>query len=174
MRALDAAGGDGVDVALAQHDVVLAADLDLVAVLGAEQHAVADLGRRARSGPSADDLGPHQALGHLRGGRDEDAARRAPLAVLSRDLHQQPVVQHLDRELVVVGRRHGGRRYRLDGSDRTHFDAGRGHQRLGLGDRVLAEVEDRGRQHGVGAALDDALDEVLERARRRRWRSPGR
>ena len=35
---------------------------------------------------------------------------------------------------------------------------------LGLGDGVLAEVEDRGRQHGVGAALDHAVDEVLERA----------
>ena len=35
---------------------------------------------------------------------------------------------------------------------------------FGLGDRVLAEVEDRRRQHGVGAAVDDPLDEVLERA----------
>ena len=39
-----------------------------------------------------------------------------------------------------------------------------GEQRLGLGDGVLAEVEDRRRQHGVGTAVEDALDEVLERA----------
>ena len=43
-------------------------------------------------------------------------------------------------------------------------DAGGGHDRLGLGDGVLAEVEDRRGQDGVGAALDDALDEVVERA----------
>ena len=49
-------------------------------------------------------------------------------------------------------------------SRRTDRDPPRGHQRLGLGDGVLAEVEDRRRQHGVGTALDDALDEVLERA----------
>ena len=35
---------------------------------------------------------------------------------------------------------------------------------LGLGHRVLAEVEDRRGQHGVGAALGDALDEVVEGA----------
>ena len=29
---------------------------------------------------------------------------------------------------------------------------------------VLAEVEDRRRQHGVGAAVEHALDEVVERA----------
>ena len=33
---------------------------------------------------------------------------------------------------------------------------------LGLTDRVLAEVEDRSRQHGVGAALECALREVLQ------------
>ena len=161
-----------MDVALAQDEVVVAADLDLVAVLGVEQHLVADLdGAHVRA--DGDDLGPRQPLGHLRGGRDEDAARRAPLALLAGDLHQEPVVQHLDRQL-VVRRRHGRRRYRLEGSDRTHGDAGRGHQRLGLGDRVLAEVEDRGRQHGVGAALDARRRPGARACRRRRWRSPGR
>ncbi len=43
-------------------------------------------------------------------------------------------------------------------------DAGGGQRRLGLGHRVLAEVEDRRRQHGVGAAVHHALDEVVERA----------
>ena len=46
---------------------------------------------------------------------------------------------------------------------RSDGHASGGHQRLGLGDGVLAEVEDRCRQHGVGAALDDAVDEVVER-----------
>src|SRR4051812_47919237 len=40
----DPFGGHGVQIALAQHDVVLALDLDLVAVVGAEQHAVTRLG----------------------------------------------------------------------------------------------------------------------------------
>ena len=39
-----------------------------------------------------------------------------------------------------------------------------GHGGLGLGDGVLAEVEDRRRQHGVGAAVEHAVDEVVERA----------
>ena len=96
-----------MEVALAQHDVVVAADLDLVAVLGAEQHPVADLGR-AHVLAERDDLGPHQPLGDLRGGRDEDAARRSALAVLVGDAHQQPIVEHLDRQLLVV-QGHGGR-----------------------------------------------------------------
>ena len=49
-------------------------------------------------------------------------------------------------------------------SGRSDGDASGCHQRLGLGDGVLAEVEDRRRQHGIGAALEDALDEVVERA----------
>src|SRR5918995_1597656 len=42
----------------------------------------------------------------------------------------------------------------------AHRDPSLGHQRLGIGDRVLAEVEDRRRQHGVGTALGDAVGEV--------------
>src|SRR5207245_2549666 len=55
--AVDALGGDGVDVALAQDEVLLTADLDLVAVLGVEQHRVAGL-EVAHVGPDGDDLGP--------------------------------------------------------------------------------------------------------------------
>ena len=54
-RFLDALGGDGVHVALAQDDQVLAVHLDLVLVLGGEEHLVADLDlphvRRRRPGP---------------------------------------------------------------------------------------------------------------------------
>src|ERR687898_1940656 len=45
-----------------------------------------------------------------------------------------------------------------------HDDASRRHQGLRLGHGVLAEVEDRRRQHRVGPPFGDALDEVLERA----------
>src|SRR5690606_1785233 len=43
-------------------------------------------------------------------------------------------------------------------------DAGAAEVLLGLGDRVLAEVEDRSRQDGVRAALDETLHQVVERA----------
>ena len=47
---------------------------------------------------------------------------------------------------------------------------GRRHRRLRLADRELAVVEDRRGEHGVGAAFLDAVDQVLQRARRRRTR----
>jgi len=87
-----------VHVPLAQDDQVLAVHLDLVLVLGGEEHLVAHLDL-ADAGPDAAGLAPHQPLGHLRGRRDEDAARRAPLAVLLAQRDQDAVVQHLDREL---------------------------------------------------------------------------
>ena len=46
-----------------------------------------------------------------------------------------------------------------------HGDPGRAHVLLRLGDRVGAVVEDRGDEHGVGAALEDARRQVLELAR---------
>src|SRR5438105_651109 len=45
---------------------------------------------------------------------------------------------------------------------RSHGDPAPGQVLLGLPDRVLAEVEDRRRQHGVGTPLERALGEVLE------------
>ena len=45
-----------------------------------------------------------------------------------------------------------------------HRDAGLRHASLRLPDRELAEVEDRGSEHGAGVALLDALDEMIERA----------
>src|SRR5262245_35768863 len=93
-----------MDVALAQHDVVAALHLDLVAVFGREQHEIADLGR-AHVLAVGDDLRPHQPLRHLRRRRDEDATLAAPLAVGVRDAHEHAVVEHLDRQL-VVGRAH--------------------------------------------------------------------
>ncbi|TGD72625.1 divergent polysaccharide deacetylase family protein [Mangrovimicrobium sediminis] len=44
----------------------------------------------------------------------------------------------------------------------AHFDAAGGHEGLGLGDGVLGEVEDAGGEHRVGAALRDAVDQMLQ------------
>ena len=49
-------------------------------------------------------------------------------------------------------------------SDRSDGDPGFAQDVLGLGDGVLAEVEDRRGEHRVGAAHQHALDEVVERA----------
>src|SRR3954466_10509139 len=100
--ALDAFGGHGVDVPLAQDQVFLASDFDLVAVLRVEQHAVAwlDISNvRAYS----NDLGPDQALRQLGRGWDQDPATGLALAVGPRDLHEQPVRLHLDGLLGVLG-----------------------------------------------------------------------
>src|SRR4029453_13368157 len=64
-----------VDVALAQDDVVIAPDLDLVAVLGVEQHLVPDL-HGPDVGADGHHLGPRQPLGHLGGRGDGDGAAR--------------------------------------------------------------------------------------------------
>jgi hypothetical protein len=98
------AGGYGVEVAFTEHDVVLALDFDLVAIIGAEQHAILHL-TGAHVLAEGDDLGPHQSLGDLRCRRDENATRGAALAFVPRDFHQQAIVEHLDRQLLV---RHGG------------------------------------------------------------------
>ena len=100
----------GVDVALAQDDVVLAPDLDLVSVLGAEQHTIGHF-HRAHVRTDRDHLGPGEALAELRSRRDEDAARGTPLAVGPVDLHEDAIGEHLDGETIVRG--HGRKRYRV-------------------------------------------------------------
>src|SRR3954454_13878260 len=67
-----ARGGVGVDVALTEDEVLVAADLDLVSGIGREQDAVA-LFDVAHGGAHRDDLGPDEAPVHVRGGGDEDA-----------------------------------------------------------------------------------------------------
>src|SRR5690349_14170100 len=64
-------GGDGVDVALTQDEVLVAADLDLEPGIGGEQHAVAGL-EVAHRGAHLHDLGPDQPPVHVGGGRDQD------------------------------------------------------------------------------------------------------
>ena len=62
-----------MQIALAQHQVGLACHLDLVGIVRAEQHPVAELDRTNML-PDAGDLAPDQALGDLGGGGDQDAA----------------------------------------------------------------------------------------------------
>ena len=109
-------GSDGVDVAFAQDDVVGAAHFDLVAVFGVEQHLVAGL-HAPHVGTGRHDLGPGEPLADLGGGGDEDATAAPPLALGITELHEDAVVEHLDRKAVVVVELavlgvHGPQRYR--------------------------------------------------------------
>src|SRR5437879_1064569 len=58
----------------------------------------------------------------------------------------------------------GWRGFVTNSSRPPHRDAPGGEVLLGLPDRVLAEVEDRGGQDGAGAAVGDALVQVFEGA----------
>ena len=88
-------------VALTQDDVVLAAHLDLIAILGAEQHLIA-LFHRPHVGTHGNDLGPHEPFPHLCGGRDEDPTGRASLTLGSTEVDEDSIVEHLDREFLSV------------------------------------------------------------------------
>src|SRR5205823_3550705 len=46
----------------------------------------------------------------------------------------------------------------------AYLDAGLRHRLLGLTDGEFAVMEDRSRQHCVGSADNDAVDEILQRA----------
>jgi uncharacterized protein len=96
-----------VDVALAQDDVVLAPDLDLVAILGVEEHPIAGL-HVAHVRPHGHDFSPHQPFAHLGSGRNEDPAGRSPLTLGTTHVDHDPVVQHLDGELLIIGGRRVG------------------------------------------------------------------
>lgn len=105
-----------MDVALAQDDVVGAPHLNLVAVLGVEEHLVAGL-HVPHIRPSGHDLGPGEAPPDLGGGGDQDATATAALALGVAQSHEDAVVEHLDRQAVVVVELavlgvHGGQRYR--------------------------------------------------------------
>jgi len=112
----------GVEVALSQHDEIVATDLDLVPIVRAEQHVVTDLGA-AHVRPEGHDLGPHEPLRHLRRRRNEDAPSGLALAVLLAQLHQQAVVEHLDRKLLVdVGHEREGTVARVESIQLTTSD----------------------------------------------------
>ena len=92
--------GNGVEIAFAEHDVVLATDFDFVPIVGAEQHLVVHLGcPYIRS--EGDDIGPDQPLRNRGRRRDQDAARRGTFAVLLAHFDEQTVIEHFDRDLLV-------------------------------------------------------------------------
>src|SRR5918994_7338590 len=84
---------DGVQIALAEQDVVVASDLDLGPVRRVEQNAVPDLDG-ADIAAYGDHPGPGEPPANGGGGWDDDAGRRTPPPRLTRPCPPQPVVQH--------------------------------------------------------------------------------
>ena len=89
-------------VALAEDDVVLTANLDLVSILGAEQNLIAAF-HRSDVWSDGHDFGPHQALADLRRCRNEDSAGRTALPLWSTQVHEHSIVQHLDGKFFAAG-----------------------------------------------------------------------
>ena len=88
-------------VALAQDQVLLAADLDLEAAVGREEHAIGRLdGPNGRA--RGDDLGPHEAAIDVCCGRDENPGARLAIAGLRRRHQEKPVGGHADRLFDLV------------------------------------------------------------------------
>ena len=119
-------GGYSMNIPFSQDDVIVAADLDLVTVLGIKQDLVPNLhGPYVRSGGYH--LCPTQTLTHLGGSRYQDSAGGPPLTILCVGADQNSVVQHLDRETLVV----------RGSGDRVAVQRGRVrpvvHQRNGIG-----------------------------------------
>ena len=85
----------------------------------------------------------HSSVGPILDDRRDQAGRR------ERDVGEGQVVGGCLR------RSRDGLRHEADG------ESGRGHRGLHVGDRVDPPMEDRGRQDGVRAALDDRPDEVV-------------
>ena len=90
-------------VAFAQHDEVITLHFDLEAIFWAEQHPIANFGRANRR-TERDNLRPNETLGHLRRRRNQNATGCASLAIVAANFDEEPVAQHLDRELVGFGR----------------------------------------------------------------------
>lgn len=89
-------------IALAQDDVVLTANLDLVAVLGAEQHLIATL-HGSDVWSDCHHFSPDQSLADLGRCGDQNAAGRPTLALRPAQMNKHTVVQHLDGEFLAVG-----------------------------------------------------------------------
>lgn len=102
MGVIEALGGNGVDVAFSQDDVIGAPDLNLVAILGVVQHRVAKF-HGTDVGTDGHHRCPREPFANLRGGRDQNAAAGLSFAVGPIDLHQDPIIQHLDGKFVRCG-----------------------------------------------------------------------
>ena len=144
--------GDAVLVRLDQERVAIAVGVDPVHVLGVAGRLALAPERAARPRPVVAEPGLERLRErlavhprdheHLAGLGLLDHGGDEPVGVpleLARDAHASILTVHA--ALAQVG--------------------------LGLGDRVAAEVEHGGDQQGIGLAVDDALAQVLERARRR-------
>jgi hypothetical protein len=94
-----------MEVAFTQQDVVVTSDLDFGPVVGIEEHPVSDLDR-AHVAADRDDARPRQPPADGRGGRDDDASRRAALAALTVERHEHPIMEHSHGQLVRRGRAH--------------------------------------------------------------------
>ena len=130
-----------MNVTLAQHDVVGSVHLDLVAIFRVEQHLIAGFDV-ANVRADCDDSGPGEALADLGSCRDQDAAAAATLPVGLPQLDENPVVEHFDREAVVVVERkflggHSAQRYRY----RADMEPERESVRIHVGDRVTLAAD---------------------------------
>ena len=158
-----------MDVALSKDHEVLALELDLELVFRVEQDLVPYLDG-PDMGADGHRLGPRQPSCHLCGRRDQDARARASLTLLVAHLDQHAIEQDGDRKAILtcgdlsachavtvpqtlVAPAH---------SCRTDGEAVVSHVRLCLSYRVLAEVEDRRCEHGIGATEHHAVDQILE------------
>src|SRR5205807_2146827 len=86
--------------ALPHHQIGLTLHLDLVLILGTEQHPTADLDL-ADVVSYPEHLAPDQSFGHLGGRRDDDPGAAPTLPSALYDTHHHAVMQHLDLELRV-------------------------------------------------------------------------
>lgn len=105
-----------MDVPLSKDDVVGSPHLDLVTVLGVEEHLVPRL-HVPDVGTHGDDRRPRQPFADLGGRRDQDPSAAAALSLGITQLHENAVVEHLDGKSVVVVEGavlgvHGAQRYR--------------------------------------------------------------
>jgi hypothetical protein len=91
-----------VNISLTEDDVVVAADFDFITILWAEQHLIARF-HGTNIGPDRHDFCPHQALADLRRCRNENSASGPALALWSAQVHENSIVQHLDRKFLAAG-----------------------------------------------------------------------
>ncbi len=98
----EALGSNSVNISLTKDDVVVAAHFDLVTILGAEQHLITRF-HGTDIGTDRHDFGPHQALADLRCCRNENSASGTALTLWSAQVHENSIIQHLDRKFFAAG-----------------------------------------------------------------------
>ncbi len=91
-----------MNIALAEDDVVVAADFDFIAIFWTEQHLITWL-HRPNIWPDGHHFGPHQSLADLCRCRDEDATGGSAFTFGATQVHENAIVQHLNGEFFAVG-----------------------------------------------------------------------